>query len=240
MRVRLQIQQEETGWLAEQLASSELCYGMQAAEIQELLTAHPGRVDRYEKLDMVATEGDPIGGLRIVLRGQLQATMGGPSGKQLLMDTLGQGRILAPALIFSRKGTLPVTLRCKEETDIFTLSQEEFLMVMHEFPGVQMRFIQQISDISSFLMGKIQQLNLRSLQSRLAEFLIRHARRQPDGVAEFTRQSTWQEISDMLGVSRQSLARVMSQFHQEGIVEIENVHVRIMNPHRLATIQEEG
>ncbi len=240
MRVRLQIQGQEADWLADQLASSELCSGMQTAEVQELLARHPGRVDRYQKLDMVATEGDPVGGLSIILRGQLQATMGGASGKQLLMDTLSQGRILAPALIFAEKNALPVTLRCRSETDIYSLPKEEFLEVMHEFPGVQMRFIRKISNISSFLMGKIQQLSLRSLPSRLAEFLIRHAHRRPDGIAEFTRRSTWQDISDMLGVSRQSLARVMAQFHQEGIIEVENVHVRIVNPHRLATIREEG
>ena len=81
--------------------SSGLSVGMKDDELLALLESCSYRVERLKAEELYAIGGDKLQDLRIVGVGEIRAEMVGPSGKQILIDTLAVGRILAPALLFA-------------------------------------------------------------------------------------------------------------------------------------------
>jgi CRP-like cAMP-binding protein len=55
-------------------------------------------------------------------------------------------------------------------------------------------------------------------------------------VLPFTRQ----EFADLIGISRESTTRVLTRFHEEGILEIDLKHIRILQPEKLSQIGKNG
>lgn len=163
------------------LAQSQLCRGMSTPDVAEVVEEFPGAVIRVDGGEEYASEGASVRALQVVLEGRIHATMVGASGRQIRMDTLEGGRILAPALIFASSPVLPVRLVTDVTTLLYILPTEDFERMLECSPLVRRRFIALLSDISSFLMGKIQQLTLSSLTARLASYLLRQAQPGSDG-----------------------------------------------------------
>ena len=161
--------------------------------------------------------------------------MVGTSGKQLLMDTLTPGRIVAPALLFAEDNALPVTLMANEESLLFRMGKEDFRDLMHQSPQLMTNFIGIVSNISVFLMGKIYQLSLRSLQGKIADYLLQIYLK--EGNKRLQIDSSWKELADRFGVNRQSLARSLAQLEEEGLLRVEGKSIEILQPHRMAGLE---
>ncbi len=215
--------------------SSGLSVGMKDDKLLALLESCSYRVERLKAEELYAIGGDKLQDLRIVGVGEIRAEMVGPSGKQILIDTLAVGRILAPALLFASENILPVTLFANEDSVLFRIGKEEFKGMMHKHPTLMENFIGMISDISAFLMKKIHQLSLRSLQGKIGDYLFQHYTK--DGSNRIVVESSWKELSDRFGVNRQSLARSLSQLEEEGIIRVDGKSIEILQPNRLSRLE---
>ena len=158
--------------LLEAWQRSGLAGKMSTEEVARLLRQCPCKKETLKRGELYAIGGDKLRDLRIVGKGGIKAEMVGTSGKQLLMDTLTPGRIVAPALLFAEDNALPVTLMANEESILFRMGKEDFRDLMHQSPQLMTNFIGIVSNISVFLMGKIYQLSLRSLQGKIADYLL--------------------------------------------------------------------
>lgn len=217
-------------WMA-----SGLGQAMTPTDVDALLATSIYKIDHLQKGDIYAICGDLIADLRIVIRGTLHAEMVGYSGKQILMDTLGVGRILAPALLFAQNNRLAVTLIADEDTEILRMSKTHFRQLMHQYPQLMDNFLQILSDISTFLIRKISLLNLKSLQGKIADFLMLTYRQQPtDNVIKIS--VAWKELANRFGVNRQSLARALAQMEQEGLLSVKGKAITLLQPNKLSNI----
>lgn len=214
---------------------SGLAAGMKEDEVIALLESCSYRTERLKAEELYAIGGDKLQDLRIVGAGEIRAEMVGPSGKQILIDTLATGRILAPALLFASENILPVTLLANEDSILFRIGKQEFKGTMHKYPALMENFIGMISDISAFLMKKIHQLSLRSLQGKIGDYLLRFYTK--DGSSRIVVDSSWKELADRFGVNRQSLARSLSQLEEEGIIRVDGKSIEILQPQRLSRLE---
>lgn len=130
---------------------------------------------------------------------------------------------------------LPVTLFANEDSVLFRIGKEEFKGMMHKYPTLMENFIGMISDISAFLMKKIHQLSLRSLQGKIGDYLFQLYTK--DGSNRIVVESSWKELSDRFGVNRQSLARSLSQLEEEGIIRVDGKSIEILQPNRLSRLE---
>ncbi|WP_297947255.1 nitrosative stress-sensing transcriptional regulator HcpR [uncultured Porphyromonas sp.] len=221
--------------LLEAWQRSGLAGKMSTEEVAQLLRGCPCKKETLKRGELYAIGGDKLRDLRIVGKGGIKAEMVGTSGKQLLMDTLTPGRIVAPALLFAEDNALPVTLMANEESILFRMGKEDFRDLMHQSPQLMTNFIGIVSNISVFLMGKIYQLSLRSLQGKIADYLLQIYLK--EGNKRLQIDSSWKELADRFGVNRQSLARSLAQLEEEGLLRVEGKSIEILQPHRMAGLE---
>lgn len=214
---------------------SRLGAGISDKEILELLDNCSYKIIQLNSGDLYAIGGENLHDLQIVISGEIRAEMVGASGKQILIDLLGPGRILAPALLFASDNILPVTLFANEESQIFRLNKEIFKEMMHQYPNLMENFINIVSDICAFLTKKIHQLSLRSLQGKIGDYLLRLSQESKSN--QIIVESSWKNLADQFGVNRQSLARSLSQLENDNIIRTEGKQIEILQPHLLARLE---
>ncbi len=217
------------------LGESGLTAGMSEDEVTTMLSTYPYKTVSLDSGELYAIGGKRLNDLQIVGMGALRAEMVGSSGKQILIDTLGPGRILAPALLFASENVLPVTLLTNDDSLIFRIGKGTFKEMMHHHPILMNNFITMTSNICTFLMKKIHQLTLRSLQGKIGDYLLQLCHENKDNKIMIT--SSWKDLSCRFGVNRQSLARSLSQLEDAGLIRVEGKHIEILRPHQLAQLE---
>ena len=137
-------------------------------------------------------------------------------GKQLTIETLKAPQLLAPAFVFASENRFPVNIEAKEKCEILIINKNVFLEFLHRHPTVMRNFLQLVSDRTLFLSKKLNAFALQSLKSRILNYLRMHG--------TILNQ---QEVAQILGVARPSLARALSELASEGCIRIEKKEMRI-------------
>ncbi len=83
-------------------------------------------------------------------------------------------------------------------------------------------------------------LNQKQLNGRIADGLLNLADNIFDGSDEFTMILNRNEFSDLIGSSRESVSRVLTQFHDEGIIHMSGKSIHILERRTLELISRNG
>ncbi|MDY5858837.1 MAG: Crp/Fnr family transcriptional regulator [Porphyromonas sp.] len=175
--------------------------------VGELLSEAPSQMRRYERGELIALQGSSVRSLYILLEGAIRAQMTNSEGKRLTMDMIVAPDLLAAAFIYGSENKLPVTIEATEPSLVWRLDREYFLGFMSRHVPVMRAFLRLISDRSHFLSQKINALNLQSLRERLVAYLRTHGT-----------VGKQEELALLLGVARPSLARLLSELVDEGVL----------------------
>lgn len=175
--------------------------------LAELLAQSPSHTRQYQAGDLIAMQGSSVRSLLILTAGAVRAQMTSPDGKRLTMDVIEAPDILASAFVYSTESRYPVSIEATEPAEVWQLDKEYFLGFMSRHTSVMRAFLRAISDRSNFLSQKINALSLQSLRERLIAYLKKHER-----------VGKQEELALMLGVARPSLARLLGELVDEGIL----------------------
>ncbi|WP_300704329.1 Crp/Fnr family transcriptional regulator [Bacteroides sp.] len=179
-----------------------------------LAPEHTCRV--YKPSDFIAMQGEIYRSLFILCSGSVRTQMVNAEGKQLTIETLKAPQLLAPAFIFSSENRFPVNIEAKESCEILVVNKTVFLDFMHQHPIVMHNFLQLVSNRTLFLSKKLNAFALQSLKSRILNYLRMHG--------SILNQ---QEVAQILGVARPSLARALSELANENCIRMEGKEIQI-------------
>lgn len=177
--------------------------------LRRFLNETPNAIRTYKEGEYIAMQDDLVKSLYILYKGSARAHMESGEGKQITIDTLYAPEILAPAFIYASVNRFPVNVEAMTACEVIAIDRQRFLQFMHDNIQVMQMFIKEISDRSQFLSRKLNEFALQSLKSRLLNYL------QVNG-----KVSNQQEVANLLGVARPSLARALSELVNEGKIQI--------------------
>ena len=170
----------------------------------------------YPLNSFIAMQGDLCRSLYLLSEGKVRTGMVNEDGKQLIIDTLSAPLLLAPAFVFSVENRFPVNVEVVEESEVFLINKELLLDFLHQNPGAMLNFIKLLSNRSSLLSQRLNQFALQDLKSRLLDYIRVH---------RYIKSQ--QEVAQILGVARPSLARVLSELEEEKKIIINGKEIHI-------------
>lgn len=190
--------------------------GITEKELLSLILSPEHARRLYKPSDFIAMQGETYRSLFILCSGKVRTQMVNAEGKQLTIETLKAPQLLAPAFVFSSENRFPVNIEAIEKCEILVISQSAFLEFLHQYPIVMHNFLRLVSDRTLFLSQKLNAFALQSLKSRILNYLRIHG--------SIRNQ---QEVAQILGVARPSLARALSELAGEGCLRIEGKEIQI-------------
>lgn len=214
------------------LQASYIFKDLKAEAIGEIIRNVHHQVKTYEKGELIACSGDVCSSLKIIVKGAAVGEMMDFQGKALQIEKLHAPDTIASAFMFGNDNRLPVDVTAVEETKILLFQKQDLMNLFCKNETILKNFLDIISNRTQQLTKKIKLLGLQSIRGKIAHYLLEQVRR--EGRMELKIKNSQNELANMFGVSRPSLARVIREMHNEGIIEANGKNITIIDKEALS------
>ncbi|NLF42986.1 MAG: Crp/Fnr family transcriptional regulator [Bacteroidales bacterium] len=204
--------------------------GIEEEEVKLLLKKVHFQIKNFSKNDVIVLAGDKVKNLYIILQGSVSGEIHDYSGNTIKIEDIEAPRPLATAFLFGSENSYPVTLVANTNVTILSLPVDEFLMLLQMNSVLLKNYLNSISSRTQFLSQKLHFLGIKTIKGKIAHFLLQKA---GDRYHSVELKSTQQELADLFGVTRPSLARVFSEMQKERLIITERRTITIINKEKL-------
>jgi CRP/FNR family cyclic AMP-dependent transcriptional regulator len=173
--------------------------------------------------------------LYIVKRGRVRLYRLTPDGKQLTLDILDKGRVVGRMSWLGQELT-DAYAEAIEDAVICSFTPDELRRLIDRFPGIGLNIIRYLSDRLAASERERELMAFRTVEERLATRLLELAERfgrPSDGGVAIDARLTQQELADMIGTSRETLATTISALRERSVLEMHNQRIVIRDLERL-------
>lgn len=219
------------------LSHCPLFLGIPEHENKLLLEQIHFQIKKYEKNEVVTDAGEKVEHLFIVISGSVRGEMIDYSGKTVKIEDIEAPKPLAAAFLFGKENKYPVTVTANNKTSILAIPITEFLKLLQLNSRVLKNYLHSISTRAQFLSQKLHFLSFKTIREKVAHFLLQTA---GDNFHSFELKNTQQQLADLFGVARPSLARVFSEMQKEELIKIEKKTVTLLNKSALNQLLRNG
>ena len=213
------------------LQKCPLFAGMSTLSIDLALDNISYQIINFAPRDVYTLAGMPCRFADIVLSGSLICRMVSLSGKQVEVTRLRPGNLIAPAFIFAKNNSMPVSVETDSEVTLLRMTPQTLKKLIDDDADIRMNYIRSLSNIDVFLTHKMKVLSLFTVREKVAYLLLERAGEQNSNTIRLTRSR--QEIADSFGIQKFSLLRVLSEFEKEGVIRVDGKTIEIIDRSRL-------
>jgi CRP/FNR family transcriptional regulator len=197
------------------LSSLALFYDSPRPAIDAL--ASVGRLLRLGPETLVFREGEQPKGWYIVVEGHVRVVRGS-GARQHVVHTEGPGGTLGEVPLFA-DGTYPASAITSEPTVLAFFGNAALRGAMVQAPGVSLLLLRLLALRVRRLVTRLDERSARTVQSRLAEFLVQRYRATPSGMSVSLRM-TQQRLAEELGTVREVVSRELQKLRRDGVIEV--------------------
>jgi len=217
----------QTVSVKETLRSSQLFSNLPAGDIDRLALMALGR--NIGKDELIFSEGDKAEGFYLLEEGKVKIFKLSPTGKEQILRIVAPGEIFGEAPVFT--GTsYPAFARGLAEGRVIFFPADRFLAEIRANPELGIHMMGAMSHLLMRFASLIEQLTLRTVKARLAEYLLAAPADSDGGVwLDITKR----ELSLHLGAQPETLSRALSTLQADGILEMEGPNIRILDADQL-------
>lgn len=174
-------------------------------------------------------------GLLLVRTGQLRAFILSDEGREITIYRLFDRDIcLFSASCMVRSIQFEVTVEAEKDTELWVIPTDIYKGIMEESAPVANYTNELMATRFSDVMWLFEQIMWRSLDKRVAAFLLEES--SIEGTDEL--KITHEAIANHLGSHREVITRMLHYFQNEGMVRLSRGKVAILNREKLETLQD--
>ena len=175
-------------------------------------------------------------GLLLVRSGQLRTYSLSEEGREITLYRMFDRDIcaLSAACIFSSM-QFEVTIVAEKDSEVYIIPPYVYKSIMNESAPVANYTCEIMATRFSEVMWLVEQIMWKSLDKRVAAFLLEETSIEGTNQLKITHES----IANHLGTHREVITRMLRYFQSEGMVRLSRGTVEITNEKRLADLQDE-
>jgi CRP-like cAMP-binding protein len=106
-------------------------------------------------------------------------------------------------------------------------------------PDFAKRFYKNVGEKAISLYNRIRSLNQKNMAGRISEALL-ILQKSIFEANPFDLILTRQELAEFTGMTKESVSRILKEFKEEGLIEIEDRHVEIVDFEKMNSISRKG
>ncbi len=199
-------------------------------EFQKLSENRPVRT--FRKKDMIFMEGQIPNDLFRIEEGQVKTYKVNYDGKELITGLYAEGDFLGYVALLEER-PYAENAEAMENVRLAIIPKEDFLNMMYSSKDVARKFIRILSRNYSEMEERLLEVAYQSVRQRVAHELIKLEERAADANRGSLISFTRRDISNIVGTATESLNRTLADFKDEGLIEIKEDGLRILNKQKL-------
>lgn len=177
----------------------------------------------FSKDGLIVSQDDTGDALYIIERGRVKVVLYGESGREMILTMFRAGDFFGEMSLLDGQPRSANVL-AMEEARLLVLQREDFLRHLREAPAVAVNILSEMSMRLRKADEIIGNLALLDVYGRVARLLIDLAKTEGDTTDEgivITTRPTQQDIASMIGTSRETVSRVLSEFQRRGFLQMQ-------------------
>lgn len=192
---------------------------------------------KFTRGGRIFSKGDPGTSLFLVANGTVKIGVSSTDGRDAIFNLIGEGEMFGEVALFDGQ---PRTADAIANTDceVLVIDRREFLPFVERQPALAMRFIELLCNRLRWVSAHVEQVMLPDLPGRLAKAIIRlieksQARAMPKRIVV-----TQQEMSEMVGMSRESINKQLRIWENHQWVRLEHGAIVVLNEEPIRRLAE--
>lgn len=187
----------------------------------------------------ICSKGDPGNSMFAVISGTVKISVSSADGRSAILNLIGPGELFGEiAVLDGQARTADAT--ANTNCEIFAIDRRDFLPFVRSQPTLAMKFIELLCMRLRWTSDQVEQVILQDLPGRLASALIRLTDKYKLAPAGRTIAITQQEISEMVGMTRESINKQLRVWAARNWVRLEHGAIVVLDPEPLQELAEAG
>ncbi len=188
------------------------------------------RAKRLDKGDYLFREGAPADGFYVVQSGAINIHRVNAMGKEQVIAVFRASQSFAEAAVAS-EGGYPADARALEDSTILLVPKTAFLDGLRRDPGLALRMLGSMSLHLRDLVGRLDDMKLKDVESRLAHWLLKQCP-QPLTSAPVTihLDRTKRLLAAELGTVSETLSRTLAKWRDQHLVRVATKSITLPDP----------
>ena len=175
-------------------------------------------------------------GLLLIKTGQLRAYILSDEGREITIYRLfDRDMCLFSASCIMRSIQFDITIEAEKDTDLWIIPAELYQSIMKESAPVANYTNELMATRFSDVMWLIEQIMWKSLDKRLAAFLLEEISIEGTEKLKITHET----IANHLGSHREVMTRMLKYFQNEGMVKLSRGMIEITDSEKLESLSDE-
>ena len=187
----------------------------------------------------IASKGDPGTSLFAVISGTVKISVSSPDGRNAILNLIGPGEIFGEVALLdglSRSADVIANTNC----ELFIIDRRDFIPFVRSQPALAMKLIELLCAKLRWTSDQVESVILQDLPGRLANALLRLTEKHKAAQGGRTIAITQQEISEMVGMTRESINKQLRAWAARDWVRLEHGAIVVLKPEPLQTLVEAG
>jgi CRP-like cAMP-binding protein len=199
---------------------------------------------RYAKLTSLKrgatlfSKGDPGNCLYAVISGTMKISITSTDGRNAILNLIGPGEIFGEVAVLDGQARI-ANGTANTDCELCIIDRREFLPFVRSQPALAMKFIELLCGRLRWTSDQLEQVILQNLPGRLAGALLRLTEKHKLSSGR-TIAVTQQEISEMIGMTRESINKQLRLWAELNWVRLEHGAIVILNSAPLEALAEAG
>ncbi|MEP3477770.1 MAG: Crp/Fnr family transcriptional regulator [Fuerstiella sp.] len=204
--------------LTEYLHSCEAFRALFPSQAKEL--AEQASINLFAKGEDVFAPGDDSLNVYLLISGSAQISHTDPNGKRAILQVVGAGKLFGQCALIdicTREARCTTTLDSK----IVSIPVHAIKKLMIENPRLASDLMMDIGNIMRALAHRLASVLLRPKRQRLLDLLENLAIKDDEGNVSIPEVFSHQELSEMIGASRETVTVILGQLKDDGLVALD-------------------
>jgi CRP/FNR family transcriptional regulator, dissimilatory nitrate respiration regulator len=194
------------------------------------------RIKSLARGDYLFREGGPSQGFYVVQKGAVNVHRITASGKEQVIQVFRAGESFAEASLAMDSG-YPADATAVEPSQVLLIEKTGFLGLLRRQPELALRMLAAMSAHLRDLLRKLEDLTLRDVETRLANWLIKRCP-ETESLKSFTIElkTTKRVLAAELGTVSETFSRTLARFRDQGWVTVKGRKLTVRNPGSLRAL----
>jgi CheY-like chemotaxis protein/CRP-like cAMP-binding protein len=190
------------------------------------------KVKSYKKKSEVFTEGDMPLNVYFVKSGNVKAFKSHPDGKELITNLYSENDFFGFEPILENENYRESAV-AMQDSELIIIPRHDFMLMIQSHPDVSRSFINLLCKKVAERETQLLNLAYNSVRQRTAEALLKsETLKDSKSIIAISRD----DLAKMVGTASESVIRVLSEFKDEGLIEIETGKIKIVQRAKLEKV----
>ena len=190
-------------------------------------------VRNYRRKDNIYLEGNHPKGIYFLVKGKVKTYKTNELGKEFITGLYKEGDFFG-YLALLEETEYTDSAAALEDCEVCLVPKEEFYALVYKNAEVSRKFMRMLSNDLHEKEEQLLKIAYNSVRKRVAEALVTlHSRYAKDGEPKFSINISREDLANLAGTATETTIRTLSDFKEEGSVEINGGTISIVKLDRL-------